>query len=441
MKYSQFNAVIPYDEKFALYNSFNQKVIFIEEGLKEILYAAIREGIDHLQEIHPTFYAYLIDEKYLVKEDVQEIDLVKEVSRRVDENHSDFFLTINPSMNCNFKCWYCYETHIKKSKLDESMIQKINRFVYSTILKPEIDAFRLSFFGGEPLLYFKKDVVPIIIAYADACRIKNMVPSIGFTTNGYLINDEFINFFIDNDITCSLQITLDGYKEEHDLVRFVSANKGSYEQIMENVRLLIRNRFYVRLRINYTDKNLHDSYKIADDLSDLKQELRDEYLLIDYHRVWQDDKVDNLKIVLDKNANIMRNQGLKVMTNYSPNNVNSSCYADKRNSAVINYNGDLFKCTARDFTTERRAGYLSEDGELIWENDYLDIRMNAKFKNKPCLSCKIMPICNGGCSQHAMEHLEGEDYCVYHGDENEKDKVIATKVEELLNAVSVLSNS
>ncbi|AMP97395.1 Radical SAM protein [Pedobacter cryoconitis] len=434
MKYSQFNAVIPYDEKFALYNSYNQKVIFIEEGLKDILNAAIFEGIDNLQEIHPTFYAYLIAEKYVIEEDIREVELVKEITKQVDENHTDFFLTINPSMNCNFKCWYCYETHVKKSKLDEPMIQKINTFIDTTIAKPEIRAFSLSFFGGEPLLYFKKDVTPIIKAYADACKTKGITPSIGFTTNGYLINDEFINFFKDNDLTCSLQITLDGYKEEHDLVRFVNANKGSYEQIMKNIRLLINNKFYVRLRINYTDKNLHDSYKIADDLADITQELKDNYLLIDYHRVWQNDKVDNLKVVLDRNANIMRDQGLEVLTNFSPNNVLSSCYADKRNSAVINYNGDLFKCTARDFTNVKRAGYLSEEGELIWENDYLNKRMNAKFKNKPCLTCKIMPICNGGCSQHAMEHLEGDDYCVYHGDENEKDKVIATKVEELMNA-------
>lgn len=120
--------------------------------------------------------------------------------------------------------------------------------------------------------------------------------------------------------------------------------------------------------------------------------------------------------------------------------VRNSCYADKRNSATINYNGDIYKCTARDFTKANRAGYINEEGELVWENDYLTKRMDVKFKNKPCLTCKIMPLCNGGCSQHALESLiQGKEYCVFNGDENEKNKVIKTKIDEILlrNTVQV----
>ncbi|MDN3548780.1 radical SAM/SPASM domain-containing protein [Mucilaginibacter aquaedulcis] len=435
MKFSQFNAVLPYGEKYALYNAFTQKVIFMEGVLNDLLQAAVVEGVDELHEVHPTFYQYLKDQSFLVDNDVDEVDKVKKLSKSYDENLNSFWLTVNPSMNCNFKCWYCYETHVKSSRLNSEMIGKINMFIEKTAAKPGMRYFPLSFFGGEPLLYFKKEVTPIIDAYVDACRLHQIKPSVSFTTNGYLIDEEFISYFKNKGISCSLQITLDGYKEQHDLVRFVSANKGSYDQIIANIKLLVTNGFFVRIRINYTDKNVVGTYQIAQEFVELGSEIIEKHLLIDYQRVWQNDQIDNTFHVVNENADKIAETGITVTTTYSPDNVKNSCYADKRNSAVINYNGDIFKCTARDFTTVKRAGYLTDKGTLFWENDYLERRMNAKFNNKPCLTCKIMPLCNGGCSQHAMEHIEsGQDYCVHHGDENEKMRIVKTKIDEIVGA-------
>jgi uncharacterized protein len=107
------------------------------------------------------------------------------------------------------------------------------------------------------------------------------------------------------------------------------------------------------------------------------------------------------------------------------------CYGDHRNHATINYNGEVFKCTARDFTNANSEGMLSDNGRIIW-NDKFEKRMNIKFKNKPCLECKIMPLCNGGCSQQAIEN-EGVDYCIYDFDEDKKKKMV---IEKFLEALS-----
>ncbi len=109
-----------------------------------------------------------------------------------------------------------------------------------------------------------------------------------------------------------------------------------------------------------------------------------------------------------------------------------SCYADKVNSAVINYNGDVYKCTARDFLKDQREGFINEEGKLVWENGNLERRMSSKFQNPPCLRCKILPICNGGCSQHALEN-SGKAYCVFDGIELEKDKVVESKINEIVH--------
>nr|WP_288836368.1 radical SAM protein [uncultured Flavobacterium sp.] len=436
MKYSQFNSIIPFEEKYALFNSLTQKFIVIDPLLKDLLLAAKNEGISGLKEIHPSFFLHLEKERFLIPKEVNEVDEVKRIVKEVDENHHSFLLTINPTMNCNFKCWYCYETHVKKSSLSNEISNSIGLFIEKTARKEKIQLFNVAFFGGEPLLYFKRDVAPIILKLKEEC-VKNSVDySISFTTNGYLIDDHFISFFKENNLSCSLQITLDGYREKHDLVRFVSASKGSYNAIIENIKKLLRNEFPVRLRINYTAENIEDTFKIGEEFADISNDIKKRLLLIDFHRVWQDAKVDGVSLIAEENIKKIRETGINVKY-LAPNNVLDSCYADKRNSAVINYNGDIFKCTARDFTTVKRAGYLNTNGELIWENDYLEKRMNAKFQNKPCLSCRLMPICNGGCSQHALEALGGEDYCVYHGDENEKDKVVKSKIDEIIESLNL----
>jgi len=136
------------------------------------------------------------------------------------------------------------------------------------------------------------------------------------------------------------------------------------------------------------------------------------------------DRVDDLSIAPAVDA--FMSVGFEVRSGATNlNNVVESCYADKINSAVINYNGEVFKCTARDFTTENSLGTLEGDGTIKWKSEY-EQRQNAKFKNPPCLECRLLPICNGGCSQHAYENLDNNKggYCVYGFDEYKKDAMI-----------------
>jgi uncharacterized protein len=437
MKYSQFNSLIPYQGKYALYNSYENKVIFLDSHLKEILDAAKNEGVNELDNVHPDFYNYLTENNFIVDSNFDEIEKVRVKTKIVDENETSFLLTVNPTMNCNFKCWYCYETHIKDSKLEYSVLDAIKLFINKTLSKEKINFFSLSFFGGEPLLYFKKNVIPLIDHLQIESIKSSKLFSITFTTNGYLVNEDFINYFKAKNIHAHLQITLDGYREEHDKVRFVSKTKGSYSEIVNNIKkLLMNNNFLVTLRINFTSESIHNCFKIVDDFEDIPLYIRKNKLLIDFHRVWQDGQLDGTNLYLDENIEKIKEKGFVTNAIYSADNVANSCYADKRNSATINYNGDLYKCTARDFLTENRVGYLTEEGDLIWENDHLNKRMDSKFQNKPCLSCKIMPLCNGGCSQHALEHLEkGTEYCVFSGDEGEKDKVVTTKIQSILDGI------
>ena len=73
---------------------------------------------------------------------------------------------------------------------------------------------------------------------------------------------------------------------------------------------------------------------------------------------------------------------------------------------MVNHDGSLFKCTARDFSKVENEGRLMPDGMLAW-NDRFHKRMSLKYGNSTCRNCNIFPICHGGCSQDKLESTRG----------------------------------
>ncbi|MCO7319510.1 radical SAM protein, partial [Riemerella anatipestifer] len=232
MKNSQFNTSFFYNEKWVIYNSLKDNFILLEPLLYELYQAATNENkLDDLTNYHETLYDTLVDKGMIVDDSVDELQLVKDLRAKVDFNKETFLLTINPTMNCNFKCWYCYESHIKNSRLNDVNLKKIQSFIDNKVKNKELKYFRLSWFGGEPLLYYDKNVFPIIEYAYNRCIENNVSFSCSFTTNGYLINDKMIQDFKKYGIK-GFQITLDGNEEEHNKVRYVSKSRGSYREII-----------------------------------------------------------------------------------------------------------------------------------------------------------------------------------------------------------------
>lgn len=59
-----------------------------------------------------------------------------------------------------------------------------------------------------------------------------------------------------------IQITLDGYKDNHDRIRYISETKGSFDKIIKNIILLAENQINVVVRVNCTEQNINDIDKI-----------------------------------------------------------------------------------------------------------------------------------------------------------------------------------
>lgn len=433
MKFSMYNLFLPYEGKMLAYNSVNDKFMLLEYALYDLFQAAINENnLIGLQEIHPDYFKALLQNGFIVDKGKDEYAEIRELIINTDQDEFFFNIIINPTMNCNFKCWYCYETHLKGSRMSEEMIDKIYKLIDNVTSNEKIKSLQLSWFGGEPLLYFDKVMVPILEYAKHKTAKKNIEFESDTTTNGFLINQKMIDLFIKYKITHN-QITIDGHRDLHNTVRYVNKKRGSYDEIINNIKLLCKNNINTTLRINFTNENLDSVLNIISDIKDMDNNDR-EWLEISFHQVWQtiDKEKGNVKLFEKLKAikKVFKDDNFYV-SDSTGDNIRNSCYADKTNEAVINYNGDVFKCTARDFTKDNREGVLNEDGTIEWfENN--NIRLMAKLNNKPCQTCPILPLCGSGCSQIAFES-NGKDYCVYDFDIEKKKEAVKDHFIESMN--------
>ena len=80
-----------------------------------------------------------------------------------------------------------------------------------------------------------------------------------------------------------------------------------------------------------------------------------------------------------------------LISKFAIDDIPNHCYADYKSSIIINYNGDIFKCTARSFNHHERIGILENDGNIT-ETERAKLYNINRFRPQ-CRSCKLLPIC------------------------------------------------
>lgn len=428
-KFSRYNSIIPLSETIsALYNSKEDKCIVIKKDVESFF----KLPADNLEVSHPSIYQNLLDINAIIDESKDELQEVIQRSKEVDNADQSYRLIINPTMNCNFKCWYCYESHIVGSKMSTVGVEKIFKFIDKTLqTNKNLNSFDLSFFGGEPLMYYSRVTQPIINYYRTKYEdYPNIHFSISFTTNAYLLNEKMVAHLTYENDEKFFQITLDGSREEHNKVRVAQKEEGSYDKIISSIKSLIKEKISVMIRVNYTAENIESTKLIVEDIKDISDEDR-QYLSISFHQVWQDIEVNNIDDKLKEVLNVYKEHKLIPEGEEISllEGLANPCYADKKNEAVINYNGDVFKCTARDFTEENKYGTINNEGEIEW-NEKIVTWETLKIQSKACQNCRILPLCGGGCHQINLE-AKGMDICQMGYDNAKKDEIIMDRLNKL----------
>ena len=412
MEASKYNYFINYNDRIVCLNGISGKTFSMNKEEFSAMNGVLQK--QDKQAENPSFTEWLLRNRFLVGNHSEELDYLREINRKSIED-DDYTLVINPTQECNFNCWYCYEKH-ESGYMSEDVLNRIKSHIDLKIKEKRMMYFNLGWFGGEPLLYFNKVVYPLSVYIKEKCKLENVNFFNSITTNGFLINKKRIEIFDEIDLRY-FQITLDGDKSTHDKIRN-QCGKPSFDRIIQNIIDIccLLPDSHITLRINYTDESIRmDFYDV---LKIIPVESRKQ-ISVQFQRVWQTysskEQTDETKKFLKDNENALRKNGFHVSHNHNYSIFKGNvCYADRKNYANINYDGNVFRCTAREYSAENSFGYLNEKGEIIWDDKKLfNIDSKPYFDNDLCLECKYLPLCGGPCFQKTLSaNKKSENFCM-----------------------------
>ena len=118
-------------------------------------------------------------------------------------------------------------------------------------------------------------------------------------------------------------------------------------------------------------------------------------------QVWQTEGIDKDIDVVSCNEQFSKSGFIAPL--YKIEGKSYRCYADLISQAVINFNGNVYKCTARDFANHKPDGVLQNDGTIKWNNVFYKRMSSTTIENINCISCHLLPACWGPCSQKMIE--------------------------------------
>lgn len=150
-------------------------------------------------------------------------------------------MLIKPASSlCNMRCVYCFYADVsdrRKVKSYGIMSEQTQEELIHLALDYADGYCSFAFQGGEPTLagldFFRRQVELERKYNTKGIQIANSIQ-----TNGLCIDSEWANFLSENRFLVGL--SLDGPREIHDALRVDAAGQGTFDRVMETVRLFNR---------------------------------------------------------------------------------------------------------------------------------------------------------------------------------------------------------
>ncbi len=110
MKYSIYNSyILISSDKLLVYNSLSDGFAVLYDNFDSC-------SVDYLPDccdLNTSYRDSLLQIGAIIEDDeVDEYLILKDIIDKLDEDKTNIHLHINPTLDCNFNCWYCYEKHL-----------------------------------------------------------------------------------------------------------------------------------------------------------------------------------------------------------------------------------------------------------------------------------------------------------------------------------------
>lgn len=411
MKTSMYTFLFDCDgSEFYIYNSLSNALVELDDSS----YRYLSDAQKNLTEIDksvfdPELWEVLETKKFITENDQDDFLLYKSVISLQRSGTNNMHLRIAPTMDCCFRCHYCFEKYKEPGEMSEEVMDSIIKYLNSLPSKPDIV---VTWFGGEPLM-----AVEQMERLYDKFVSQYKKPSKSdIVTTGYHIDEEVIAALKRMEIT-QMQITLDGLKETHNRVKHTDGCDDTFSRVLDNVDLVMATapEINVVFRVNTTKQN-------ADEYVPLYRQLVSRYRQYSNYGI-------SPGIVMERGACNVESHGKSIFFTPKENaRYNLDLYHNhKIHTTFMRYPSRFFlECGMRNvlcmaFDPE---GYVYKCWELIGNKEYavgklsgegkLEITNSVNYNRQMygadpladpvCIKCKYLPICNGGCPIQRIEN-------------------------------------
>ncbi|PIS46921.1 MAG: hypothetical protein COT17_06055 [Elusimicrobia bacterium CG08_land_8_20_14_0_20_51_18] len=315
------------------------------------------------------------------------------------------------SYNCNLACKYCYQQKHRPRKSKAVMTPGMVDLLlgrYAEEVLPGIKKKTLMFYGGEPFLPAHEPAIRRALEYAK--KLEMRCESISNTT----LVDSMLDIFGEGFGKVNrIQVSLDGFREEHDVSRVNSAGTPTFDGIISNIKLLLAGGTSMSIRLNLDRKKLETTPRLLEYLraegiaGDKKVRIyatpiHDNLCKIDDSDFMDikvlSEKVLKMGIDLEHPVSLRGNelQYLFSLQKGSGLTRTTYCMQTMQNTLVADPFGDLYACFEEAGYDEWKVGHVDESGVKFFPQR--EIYKKRHIANMPdCLACSIALTCGGQC--------------------------------------------
>ena len=430
MKWSKYNYMYR-SEKYGcfLYNSQTNAFLKLDDETYKFLHDS-KDDIEICREkLSEEEFSVLSSAKIFVTEaEEHNIALQKKFLKYKNSFYSDSLdLVIATTTGCNFACPYCYETGITPV----SMNSDVEKGIIEYVKKYDVKTLKYTWYGGEPLLQFSsiKNILDATLNLNKFNKVDNVV-----VTNGYLVNEDFVNYFRDK-ILSIVQITIDGLQPTHDKYRLHKSGISTYDTILNNIDLCLAELpdTLVIVRVNITNENKNDFPILWNQLNErwIGKKYSISPCYVDDHgecKVELCTNKDKAKFFID----LYKTYNIPV--DFYPSYQLGGCTADGSNNFIIDPSGNLYKCWVDIGKKDKIIGSIFTPkltNPTLFAKYMIECDMHTDSK---CQDCFLFPICDGGCSYFRLEgKTNGTPYNVCPIDKEDLSLYLDNKYEQTIN--------
>ena len=347
------------------------------------------------------YVLFLIKNYFLVLKDYKEEEKLEQLRKHFRPIIDDLYLKecydyiLLPTTTCNARCFYCYESKLKKMPMSIDMAERVARYIMKKAPNKE-NVLSLRWFGGEPLFNMKSMRYIMNFLKANGYRISSSMIS-----NGYLFNEKVVEEAVNEWNLSYVQITLDGTEETYNKAKnYIYKNQDEvspFKKVIENINLLLSKGVEISIRMNTDLYNVEDLKKLV---YFLNEKITDKSNFMVYcYQIFEEKETprtdEEKKLLYEKLIEleeVINECNLGNKNHYVNNNIRiSHCMTDNGKCINIHPDGTLGVC--EHYIDSDNWGYIDEDAnEVITNWEYIHEWRDYLIFNS-CKDCKLYPTC------------------------------------------------